>query len=213
MDHLQEIRQHLIGEELDYQFLLSYLHDYSKPRDKITRYLKNGDLIRVKKGLYVLGESYRRDLVSLEVLANLIYGPSYISLEYALSFYGFIPERVECLTSMTTQKKKLFHTPLGVFSYQHVSPRKYQEGLVQQTRDGKRYFIIASPEKAIADILDQHKSISQLQELLEFLIDNLRIEEAHLKKLNIRKLTRLAKVYNISSIWLLLKWLQGDLND
>ncbi len=208
MDNLQKLRQHLIGEELDYHFLLTYLKDFAKPRDKITRYLRNGDLIRVKKGLYVLGEPYRKNLVSLEVLANLIYGPSYLSLEYALSFYGFIPERVECITSMTTQKNKLFRTPLGVFSYKHLAAKKYHEGLVQHTLDGKRYFIMASPEKAIADILEQHKPFLKLNDLLEFLFDNLRIEETYIKELSIRNLTKLADLYHCSSIWMLLKWIK-----
>jgi hypothetical protein len=210
MDRLQQLRKLLIGEELDYQFLLHALRDYAKPRDKISRYLRNGDLIRVKKGLYVFGESYRQNLISLEVLANLIYGPSYLSLEYALSFYGFIPERVECLTSMTTQKNKLFHTPLGVFSYQHIALHKYREGLVQQTRDGRRYFIMASPEKAILDVLDQHPPFSQLNDLLEFLCHDLRIEESYLKKLSIPSLTKLTKIYNRSSAWILLKWLKSQ---
>lgn len=208
MTHLQQLYNELVGSELDYPFLIHHLQDYAKPRDKITRLLKNGDLIRVKKGLYVLGESYRRQLVSLEVLANLIYGPSYLSLEYALSFYGLIPERVECLTSMTTQKNKLFKTPLGNFSYQHIASYKYHEGLVQLSQDSKRYFIIASQEKAIADVLDQQKSLLSRENVLEFLLENLRIEEFRLKELNLKKLTKLAKIYNRPSLWLLVEWLK-----
>lgn len=207
MNNFRQWQKELVGPELDYPFLIHHLQGYSKPRDKITRLLKNGDLIRVKKGLYVLGESHRQQLVSLEVLANLIYGPSYLSLEYALSFYGLIPERVECLTSMTTQKNKVFKTPLGVFSYRHLASHKYHEGLVLQSLDGKRHFIIASPEKAIADILDHQKSLTQTKEVLEFLIDNQRIEEYQLRKLSLRNLTKLAKIYDCAPLGALLKWL------
>lgn len=67
---------------IDYTALMQALRHYAKPRDYVTRLLKAGDLIRVKKGLYILGEQHRTQLVQGEVLANQIYGPSYISLEY-----------------------------------------------------------------------------------------------------------------------------------
>lgn len=205
---LHKLRKELVGEELDYPFLLSHLREYAKPRDKISRFLRQGDLIRVKKGLYIFGEAYRKDLVSLEVLANLIYGPSYISLEYALSFYGLIPERVERITSMTTQKNKIFHTPLGVFSYQRLSLEKYILGIEQETIDGKRYFLIASPEKAIADVLEQHKTFENEDALLEFLVADQRIEKDRLKKLRTTELTALFKAYHNPSLKLLIKWIK-----
>src|SRR5436190_9717139 len=86
-------------EIIDYTFLISVLSNYASPRDKITAWLKSGDLIRVKKGLYVFGKDVALTPFSHEVLANLIYGPSAISLSYALAFYGLIPERVTTVTS------------------------------------------------------------------------------------------------------------------
>jgi len=73
----------------------------TRPRDKISDLLKKGTIIRVKKGLYVFGEDNRKKPYSKEILANLIYGPSYISLDYALQYHGLIPERVEAVTSVT----------------------------------------------------------------------------------------------------------------
>src|SRR5437870_3006083 len=92
------IRKKAINEEIDYNFLISCLQDYSAPRDVITRLLDKKDIIRVKKGLYVFGENHRRRLIHLEVLANQIYGPSYVSREYALQYYGLIPEGVNEIT-------------------------------------------------------------------------------------------------------------------
>jgi hypothetical protein len=95
MAAIDDIRRAVYTDVLDYQQLMDYLKGYAKPRDKIRAMLKAGEIVRVKKGIiYVFGEDYRRGPWSREILANLIYGPSYISLDYALSYYGFIPERV-----------------------------------------------------------------------------------------------------------------------
>ena len=102
-------------EEIDYLFLVSALKHYARPREKISQWLKSGDLIRVKKGLYIFAGEAKESLYSLEVLANLIYGPSAISLSYALAFYGMIPERVSTITSITPKRCKKFGTPVGLF--------------------------------------------------------------------------------------------------
>jgi len=81
---IQSIRKKIPHEEFDYQTLLECLKKYSRPRDKITDLLKTGDIIRIKKGLYLFGDEYRLRPYSREILSNLIYGPSYISLDYAL---------------------------------------------------------------------------------------------------------------------------------
>jgi len=98
-------------EEIDYNFLKSALAGYNHPRVKINDLLKQGKIIRVKKGLYVFGSELAQQPFLKETLANLIYGPSYISLEYALAFYGLIPERVEEVTSVTNKRNKSFNTP------------------------------------------------------------------------------------------------------
>ena len=85
---------------------MSYLQHLKAPHRKIHSLLKSGALIRVKKGLYILGDAYREEPISLLLLGNLIYGPSYISQEYALQYHGLIPERVDLVTSMTCNRKK-----------------------------------------------------------------------------------------------------------
>lgn len=100
----------------DYTYLMEKLRDYRSPRSKVTTLLREGCIIQIRRGLYVLGNIYRRD-ISLHVLANLIYGPSYISFESALSYYGFNPERVVNPTSVCFKRKKQYSTPLGVFTY------------------------------------------------------------------------------------------------
>jgi predicted transcriptional regulator of viral defense system len=74
--------------------LTQMLKEYSSPNDKISSWLANGDIISLKKGLYVVSEMHREQKLNLEIIANQIYGPSYVSLDWALQFYGVIPEKV-----------------------------------------------------------------------------------------------------------------------
>lgn len=90
----EELRSRITSEKFDYQALLDGLREYDRPRDKITDLLRKGTIIRIKKGIYVSGERYRRLLFSRDVSANMIYEPSCTSLDYVLHYYGMIPERV-----------------------------------------------------------------------------------------------------------------------
>ncbi len=114
------------GKVFDYQTLLSALKDYASPRDKISRLLRKNEIVRVKKGLYVFGQTGGKRKYSHEHLANLIYGPSYISLDYALHTYGLIPERVETVTSVTLDRTKSFSTPVGNFSFRKIGLKAYR---------------------------------------------------------------------------------------
>lgn len=120
---------HTLPNIIDYQTLLGALGRYKSKRDKISHLIKTGEIIRIKKGLYVLNESYRRGQVSLEHLSNLIFGPSYVSLEYALSYYGFIPEKVETVTAVTTGRSRQFQTPLGVFTFRSITLSQFSSGM------------------------------------------------------------------------------------
>jgi hypothetical protein len=120
MKMIETIRKQIEHEAFDYQTLMVSLRDYARPRDKISDLLRKGFILRVKKGLYVFGDEYRRRPFSREILANLIYGPSYVSLDFALQHHGLIPERVEALTSVTTGRSRSFFTPVGLFTYRKI---------------------------------------------------------------------------------------------
>lgn len=208
---LELLRKELPGEEFDYQFLTSKLQDYKYPRNVINRLLKSGKIIRIKKGLYIFGENYRREPISLPLLANLIYGPSYISREYALGYYGLIPERVEEITSMTTQKNKEFETPVGRFHYKHINLEAYTVGIDRLPIDNQRCFFIASREKALADLIALQKGIKNESEMLEHLLKNLRIDEDDLKSLDFERLEKVATTYKKPIVKLLYNTLKGVL--
>jgi predicted transcriptional regulator of viral defense system len=169
---------------IDYTRIMQALKGYKAPHRTISYLLKKGDLIRVKKGLYVLGDRVRTGLVSKELLSNLIYGPSYISQEYALSFYGLIPEKVEAITSMTPKKNKLFKTPVGVFLYRYLNSKLYSLGVTSILIQPECHVLIATPEKALIDTLMQIKLECSIDGMREHLTENLRIELDDLKKLD-----------------------------
>ncbi|MHB0896102.1 MAG: type IV toxin-antitoxin system AbiEi family antitoxin domain-containing protein [Spirochaetales bacterium] len=160
--------------EIDYLTLMDGLKEYAYPRDKVTKLLRAGALLRIKKGLYLwndLEEPYSREL-----LANLIYGPSYISLEYALSFHGLIPEAVRAVTSVTTGKNKEFDTPAGSFSYRHLPVKYYSPGIDYEDGAPGKEFMIASPAKAIFDMLYLNAPELRENEAREYFFDDLRME-------------------------------------
>lgn len=150
---MELLRNAIPGEEFDYQTLLDALTDYAAPRDRISTLLRQGAIIRVKKGLYVFGDRFRRSLYCRELLANLIYGPSYLSLDFALHHQGMIPERVETLTSVTTGRSRVFDTSVGRFSYRMIPLAAFRTGMDREELADGRSYLIAVPEKALADKL------------------------------------------------------------
>lgn len=196
--NIETIRKILNKEEVDYQSLLTCLQGYTSPRDKITRWLNGGDLIRVKKGLYVFGQRIAQRDYSMALLANLIYGPSALSLQYALSYYGLIPERVAMMTSITPKRNKYFKTPIGTFSYRYLHPEKYAcEVQLVEVQQGIHCFM-ATPEKALCDLIyfgDFNSFFESVTVVQEWLLEDVRIDSHELHKLNITKLKKIAQVY------------------
>ena len=192
-------------EEFDYQTLLDAIQGYARPRMKISGMLAKGDIVRVKKGLYILGESLRRRLFCRELLANLIYGPSYVSLEYALHYYGLTPERVETVTSVTCGRSRTFETPVGTFSYRMILMEAFRTGMDRIELADGRSFLIAIPEKALADriVADRGAGISTQKELHNYLLFSLSIDPAGLSQLNPDKLAEIARFYRSRRVKLL----------
>jgi predicted transcriptional regulator of viral defense system len=197
-----QLRKAIAQEEFDYTILSSALSDYCGVRQKINELLKCGIVSRVKKGLYVFGPNYNQVPVCKEVLANLIFGPSCISLEYALAYHGLIPERVETITSVTPKRDKVFDTPLGRFTYRYLSPGKYSEGIQQVWIDNNHPVLMASPEKALCDYVALHKvpAITGGEDVKDFLESDLRVDEDLWKQLDANALRKLNRFYRNKNI-------------
>lgn len=192
-----DIRRVIDREIFDYQALLDALKGYAHPRDKITDLIRKKLIIRIKKGLYIFGDDYRRHLYSRELLANLIYGPSYISLEYALHYHGLTPERVEALTSVTTGRSRRFLTPVGLFTYRMIPLRAYQLGMTRVEADNEQSFLIAGPDKALADkiVADRGIAIRTQTILYDYLVHDLRIDPVVLAEMDPKRIAEFAEKY------------------
>ena len=214
MSKTATIRQAIVRDVFDYQALTHALSEYAKPRDKITRLLADGGIVRVKKGLYCFGEVFRRGPISREYLANLIYGPSYVSLDYALGYHGLIPERVETVTCVTTRRSRGFTTPVGHFSYRTLSEGRYPMGVTLETA-GQTQFLMASAEKALVDKVwtDARFRGQRVSEYEAYLLDDLRIDPGALLGLDSSRLTLIARAYDSRKIDKLLRGLKrlGDI--
>jgi len=165
---------------------------------KISYMVKEGSLIRLRKGLYTFGNFYQNSTVDIISLANLLYAPSYLSFEYALSYYGLIPERVYEVTSASLNAKKVFETPLGRFSYRPIPLEVYALGvdwLYDEVNGGK---FIATPEKALCDKIRADRGIGRLtqEKMTDYLEFDLRIEWESLVGLDLALIEAISKAYS-----------------
>ncbi len=168
---------------IDYNVLSNLLINHRSPKDKISRLEKKGDIIRLKKGLYIVSPEISQQKVSRELIANHLYGPSYISLESALAFYGLIPEKVFTVRSVSTKRAKSFHNSLGNFDYVSMPEAYYAIGIRQEIFKNEYAYLIASPEKAICDLILSKNNfrIQSLKAMKTYLEEDLRIDLSAIK--------------------------------
>ena len=174
--------------------LLEELSEYGSPKSKLSRMAKSGEYFPITKGIY---ETNRHTPAYL--LAGSIYGPSYISFEYARSFYGMIPEAVYTVTSATFEKKKKFETAFGTFTYRDIPSEAFPLG-IRLLQEGEYFYRIAEVEKALCDQLYTVSPLPNTKELFLHLTENLRIEESELKKLDTIKVSEYSAVYHSTNI-------------
>lgn len=151
-------------------------------------------LVKIKNDLYLIKGTLRKTLPDSFELAQMIWGPSYISFESALSFHGWIPEAVYTTTSACSKNGKVISTPIGVFSYNHVPAEAFAMGIYhhQNSDPEATTFLIAEPWKAIADYIYSHKKVwPTLQDLTQ----DLRIEKEKLYASDLDLLKYLSEQY------------------
>jgi len=175
----------------------------------IKRAIAQGEIIHIRRGLYCLAPEYRKKPINLFTVAQQVYGPSYVSLESALSFHGWIPEAVYACTSVCLKNSREFQTPLGLFSYTRVPQQILYTEVERQTDEYRNVFLIASPIKALADYVYVHK--------LDWLgvtpiIQSLRVEPDDLESVSAESIESLVDNYRSQRVQKFLKGLQKDLH-
>lgn len=185
------------------------LKDYSNINNKIAREIRDGKLHKVITGLYETDPNTPGYL-----LASSIYGPSYISFEYALSYYGLIPERVTTITCATfdKKKKKEYNTDFGVFTYRDIPSSAYSEEILLKEKDSYSYQI-ATAEKALCDKLYTLSPLINYSNLENMLFNDLRIDKETFDKLDTDKINKLSKLYHSRNVELLAKYMRRNINE
>lgn len=176
--------------------LLEELEEYASPKAKLSRMAERGEIFPIVKGLYETERS-----TPAHLLAGSIYGPSYISFEYALSYYGMIPEAVYVVTCATFEKKKKkrYETMFGTFTYRDVPSNAFPLEL-KLVQEDEYYYRIASAEKALCDMLYTMPPVGNTVELRILLQEDLRIEEAELRKLDGEIVAMLSEKYHSTNV-------------
>ena len=189
MELAQSIRQYA-SVPIPHHLMIWLLKDYQQPNDKIHYLLKKGILEQVKRGLYIAGPAIQGVQPDPFLLANHLLGPSYISLESALSYHGLIPERVYAVTSVTTKATREFTTPLGTFTYTRLPLPYYSYGIRNIELTSQQRVMIASPEKALLDkiITTAGVEFRSRTSVLSYMENDLRVDMDDLKRLDIQSI-------------------------
>lgn len=185
METLLKLQQYA-NQPIPHFLLVNLLGDYKSPNDKIYELTKSGYLDPIKKGLYILGEKLSSSTPEPFLLANQIYGPSYVSMESAMSFYGMIPEKVFGVSSMTTKSSKIFKNSIGSFTFKNLPESYYSLGIRSVEIAPSQRVLIASKEKALLDKIISFKGIQlrSIKSFKKYLLENLRIDDSILRDLD-----------------------------
>lgn len=204
-----ETRKKIPFEQVDTATLRQALSHYASPDDKIGDMVRRGEIVRLRRGLYAISPAYRNAPLSLEILANTLYGPSYLSLEYALSYYGVIPERTVELTSVCLGRSRRFETPVGIFSYCSIKKTAYADGFDLVLLSDGRSYLMAWPEKALVDwIVNRRTSVFSEKEMGERLLEDMRMDESTLLGLDRKRIEMFANRYASGRAKLLARFLK-----
>lgn len=195
MDILSILPQYS-NQPLSTQVLLGLLKEYNRPYDKIVEMQQQGYLTQLRKGLYISTNKVSTELPHPFLIANHLYGPSYISLDAALFHWGFIPERVYEITSVTTKISKTFSCQGINYSFTHLPLAYYPIGIQTLSITNSQHVLIASPEKSICDkiIATSGIHLRSKKQCMEYLVDDLRIDKENLRQLKIKEIVNLLSV-------------------
>ena len=165
-------------------------------KNKKVRWLeKHDEIIRLKRGLYVVNPDITGKTLSTELMANHIYAPSYVSMSTALRYYGLIPEAVYETQSMTIKHSRSFDTPLGRFEYTFINRDAFHIGVT--TINKQTYaFLMATPEKALCDLIANSPKVNlrYIRDVEAYLEDDIRMDIEALRKMDISIFERYIQV-------------------
>lgn len=174
----------------------------------IKRALARREIVHIRRGLYCLSPKYTKQNVDPLVLAQRIYGPSYISMETALSCHGWIPEAVYTITSVSRDRSRTFDTALGHFSFVRIPQRTFYAGVSRVENGPNGSLLLASPLKALADYIYTRKLDWNSARPI---VESLRVDPELLAGLNAESFDQVATNYSSLRVRRFLNGLRKDL--
>ncbi len=152
---------------------------------KIRLLVRDKQIFRLKKGLYVCNPEVTGKILSTELIANHLCAPSYVSMSSALRYYGLIPEAVYTMQSMTLKHARSFDTPLGRFEYRYISKEAFSVGLTSIRKEGFA-FVMATPEKALCDLIANSAKVNlrYVKDVEIYLEEDIRMEMEDFRQLD-----------------------------
>jgi len=174
----------------------------------LKRAMASGEVVRVHRGLYCLAAKDLRQKPDPLVLAQRIYGPSYISVESALSYHGWIPEAVHAVTSVSLDRSREYDTPLGHFSFTRVPQTTFYAEVQRAEKADGGSFLLAAPLKALADYVYVHKCD---WDSARPVVESLRVDGSLLAGIEADGFDRLLANYSSRRVQRFLKGMRKDL--
>ena len=150
----------------------------------IHRAANAGEILRLKRGLFLLDKVFRKSDLHPFALAAVLHSPSHISLETALWHHGLIPEALYQVSSVTVSRSRSFSTPVGVFSFDRVPSSTPRAGVEATRLENGEWVFIASPLRALADAVYLHREIDWERDGPGFCTESLRVEEEDLARIS-----------------------------
>ncbi|MEE8525188.1 MAG: hypothetical protein V3T72_14725 [Thermoanaerobaculia bacterium] len=144
----------IVGDEPVFEtgLLLAGDVDPGDVRRQLSRWVDNGRLIQLRRGLYALAAPFRKAKPHPFVVANRLMPGSYVSCQSVLAHYGLIPEYVPMTTSVGPGRPHRWDTPLGSYSFRHLQEALISGFELKEVGDGLRAYV-AKPEKALLDLV------------------------------------------------------------
>ena len=190
--------------------LASLFPDNKAGGEKVRSLEQKEYVIRLKRGLYVVSPEVSRVPLSLELIANQLYAPSYVSMSSALRYYGLIPETVYTIQSMTVKHSRSFDTPVGHFDYSCINREAFHVGVTIINKQTYT-FLMASPEKALCDLIANSPKVNlrYIKDVEQYLEEDIRLDMDEFFKMDASVFERYIEVGKKStSIQTLLKYLK-----
>jgi predicted transcriptional regulator of viral defense system len=152
--------------------LLAGNESTAQVRLQLGRWVKSGRVLRLRRGIYALAPAWRRIEPHPFTVANALQRGSYVSLQSALEFHGIIPEHVPTVTSVGPGRPEIIRNPLGTFRFSHLA-KNLLFGYIRIEVAPRQFAFVASPEKALLDLIYRTPGADSPEYIGELRLQNL----------------------------------------